>query len=232
MSPSGILIRKSAQRGHSSHGWLDSFHTFSFSQYHDPKQMGHGSLRVINDDRVAPGTGFATHPHRDMEIISYVIEGELAHRDSMGNESVIRRGDVQRMSAGSGILHSEYNPSGSEPVHFLQIWILPDALGIPPEYQQKHFTEDEKSGRFRLIASRDGREGSLSIHQDTDLYATIPGEEPITQALRGKAYLHVVKGEIFLGNIPLSAGDGARIDDEPSISLSGCGEALLFDMRI
>src|SRR5215831_20799928 len=166
-------IRRSAERGLAEHGWLKSFHTFSFADYYDPKHMGFGPLRVINEDRVRPGAGFDTHGHRDMEIISYVLEGALAHKDSIGTGSVIRPGDVQRMSAGSGIRHSEYNPSTDDPVHFLQIWLLPDEEGLTPSYEQKTFTDSEKRNRLRLVASRDGRAGSVRIHQDADLYASL-----------------------------------------------------------
>ena len=229
-----ILIRKSEERGHSSHGWLESRHSFSFGEYLDPDHMGFGPLRVINDDRVMPGTGFGRHPHRDMEIISYVVEGSLAHQDSLGNESTLRQGDVQRMSAGTGVLHSEFNPSEADAVHFLQIWILPGLEDLPPSYEQKHFSRQDKLGRLRLIASHDGREGSLGINQDADVYATVlEGGQSVTHPVGADrmAYLHVVKGVIRLGEIELSDGDGARIALEPSVTLSGEGEALLFDMR-
>ena len=166
-----MLIRHAAERGHANHGWLDSHHTFSFADYHDPRYMGFGPLRVINEDRVQPGKGFGTHGHRDMEIISYVLEGELAHQDSMGNGSVIRPGDVQRMSAGTGVQHSEFNHSKSELVHFLQIWVFPEKQGIAPGYEQKMFSTEDKRGRLRLIASRDARDGSVKIHQDASIYA-------------------------------------------------------------
>ena len=168
-----MLIRHAAERGHANHGWLDSHHTFSFADYHDPRYMGFGPLRVINEDRVQPGKGFGTHGHRDMEIISYVLEGELAHQDSMGNGSVIRPGDVQRMSAGTGVQHSEFNHSKSELVHFLQIWVFPEKQGIAPGYEQKMFSTEDKRGRLRLIASRDARDGSVKIHQDASIYATV-----------------------------------------------------------
>ena len=169
-----LLIRRSEDRGRASLGWLDSRHTFSFADYHDPRYMGYGPLRVINEDRVQPGQGFGTHSHRDMEIISYVLEGELAHRDSMGNGSVIRRGDVQRMSAGTGVQHSEFNHSQSAPVHFFQIWVFPDRRGLAPGYEEKHFDDGAKRGRVKLVASRDGREGSVVVHRDADLYAALP----------------------------------------------------------
>lgn len=228
-----IVPRKSGERGHADHGWLKSFHTFSFADYHDPAQMGYGDLRVVNDDRVEPAKGFGTHPHRDMEIISYVIEGELAHKDSMGNSSVIRRGDVQRMSAGTGVLHSEFNPSSSSPVHFLQIWILPEARGIEPSYEQKHFPDPVKLNRLRLIASRSGREGSVSLNQDADVYAALLDKSEVSHRMRtGRiAYLHVVQGEISLNGLPLVSGDGAKIECEESLVLSGSGEVLLFDLR-
>jgi redox-sensitive bicupin YhaK (pirin superfamily) len=170
-----LLIRRSDDRGRANLGWLDSRHTFSFADYNDPRYMGYGPLRVINEDRVQAGQGFGTHGHRDMEIISYVLEGELAHKDSMGNGSVIRRGDVQRMSAGTGVQHSEFNHSKTEPVHFFQIWLFPDRRGLPPSYEEKHFDDDAKRGRLKLVASRDGREGSVVVHQDASLYAALLG---------------------------------------------------------
>jgi quercetin 2,3-dioxygenase len=231
-----ITIRKSRDRGHAQHGWLDSHHTFSFADYHDPEHMGFRSLRVINEDRVQPGKGFGTHPHRDMEILTYVLEGALEHKDSMGTGSVIRPGDVQRMTAGTGVTHSEYNHSKSDPVHLLQIWILPAEPGLPPGYEQKHFPQSEKRGRLRLIASRDGREGSVVIHQDADLYAAVLGPgESVRHALRpGRhAWIQVARGEITSSGKKLSAGDGARVSDEPAIEISGGdagAEILLFDL--
>lgn len=228
-----IVPRKSEERGHADHGWLKSFHTFSFADYHDPSQMGHGDLRVINDDRVEPAKGFGTHPHRDMEIVSYVIEGELAHQDSMGNSSVIRRGDVQRMSAGTGVQHSEFNPSSSSPVHFLQIWILPETRGIEPGYEQKHFPDQAKLNRLLLVASKNGRDGSISLNQDADIYASLLDKSEVSHRMRpGRiAYLHVVQGEISLNGLPLGSGDGAKISTEENILLCGSGEILLFDLR-
>lgn len=230
-----ITIRKSQDRGKSELDWLDSRHTFSFADYYDPRQMGFESLRVINDDRIAAGGGFPPHPHRDMEIVTYVIEGALAHRDSMGNGSTIRRGDVQRMSAGAGVTHSEFNASQAEPVHLLQIWLLPDRRGYSPSYEQKHFADEDKRGRMRVVASPDGRDGSVSIHQDAVMYAGIiePGR-PIHVAIgKGRnAWLHVVDGAISLNGSPLESGDGARIEGEREIVLDAAkpSEAILFDM--
>ena len=189
-------LRKSSERGFADHGWLKSFHTFSFAGYHDPRNMGFGPLRVINEDRVAPGEGFGKHPHRDMEIISYVLDGELEHKDSMGTGSVIRPGDVQRMSAGTGVFHSEYNPSPKNSVHFLQIWMEPDELGIKPSYEQKFFGPEDKRGKLRLLASPDGRDGSVKVHQDAKLYAAlVDGDEKVTHRLARdrKAYVHVAR---------------------------------------
>jgi quercetin 2,3-dioxygenase len=229
------IIRKSEERGTADFGWLDSKHTFSFGGYYDPRHMGFGPLRVINEDRVAPGGGFPTHPHRDMEIISYVIEGGLAHRDSTGTSSVIRPGDVQRMSAGTGVRHSEYNASETEPVHFLQIWILPERQGLKPSYEQKTFAAVEKRGKLRLVGSQDGREGSVVIHQDVDLYATLlePGERVshVLSAARG-AWVQVVDGELTVNGETLRAGDGVSISDTDELRLeaTAASEALLFDM--
>lgn len=230
-----INLRKSLERGHANHGWLDSYHTFSFADYYDPREMGFGSLRVINEDRVAPKGGFPTHPHRDMEIVTYILEGELAHQDSMGNGSVIRVGDVQRMSAGTGIRHSEFNAAEHMPVHLLQIWIEPDEAGLTPSYEQKHFPLAEKQGRFRLIASRDGREGSVTIHQDAAIYAAVLDAN---QALRytldasRRAYLHLARGRISLNGSPLEASDGAKVNGPETLTLSAleAAEILLFDL--
>jgi len=230
-----IEIRKANERGRANFGWLDSRHTFSFGHYYDPKHMGFGPLRVINDDRVAPGGGFPTHPHSDMEIVSYVLEGALEHRDSLGTGSVIRPGDVQRMSAGTGIRHSEFNASKTEPVHFLQIWVIPQAAGIAPSYEQKTFTEVDKRGRLKLVASRDGRDGTVTLHRDLDLYASLlePGER-VTHALaqqRG-AWLQVARGRITLNDRTLDAGDGAAISSAGTIIIEGAQkdtEVLLFD---
>ena len=231
-----ITIRSAQDRGIANFGWLDSRHTFSFGNYYDPKQMGFADLRVINEDKVTPGQGFGTHAHRDMEIISYVLEGALEHKDSIGTGSVIRPGDVQRMSAGTGIQHSEFNASTTEPVHFLQIWILPEQNGIQPSYEQKTFTEAEKRGTLRLVGSRDGRDGSITIHQDVNLYATALQEgETASQSLaEGRvAWLQVVRGAVQVNEQTLTAGDGAAIAQETQITLQGVShdsEVLLFDM--
>jgi redox-sensitive bicupin YhaK (pirin superfamily) len=230
-----ITVRKAQERGHALHGWLESFHSFSFAGYHDPRQMGFRDLRVINEDRVEPGRGFGTHSHRDMEIVSYVLEGALEHRDSLGNGSVIRPGDVQRMSAGTGVSHSELNPSASERVHFLQIWILPEREGLTPSYEQKHFPAEERAGRLRLVASRDGREGSIRIHQEVDLYATLLGAgEAVEHFLRpGRhAWLQLARGACELNGVALEAGDGAALSEEGSLRITGVGdvELLLFDL--
>jgi redox-sensitive bicupin YhaK (pirin superfamily) len=230
-----LTVRKAQERGHANHGWLDTYHTFSFADYHDPRHMGFGPLRVINDDTVAPGAGFGTHGHRDMEIITYVLEGALAHKDSMGNGSTIRPGAVQRMSAGTGVRHSEFNASGQEPVHFLQIWIEPDARGVPPGYEEKVFPAGERSGRLRLVASPDGRDGSVRIHQDARVYAGLLGErEAVTHPLAPgrRAYVHVARGSLHVNGAPLDAGDGVRIEGESTISLSDArsAEVLLFDL--
>jgi redox-sensitive bicupin YhaK (pirin superfamily) len=227
-----ITIRKGGDRGHFDHGWLDTYHTFSFANYHDPAHMGFRALRVINDDRVEAGRGFGTHGHRDMEIITYVLEGELSHQDSMGNGSVIRPGEVQRMSAGTGVMHSEKNAS-DELVHLLQIWILPERHGITPSYEQKVFPPAERDGRLRLVASRDGRDGSLTIHQDTDLYTvTLRDGASVTQDLRPGRYgwLQVARGTVTVNGKPLTAGDGVAIEAEPRVTIAGDGEVLLFDL--
>ena len=231
-----ILLRRSADRGHANHGWLDSRHTFSFGGYHDLAWMGFGPLRVINEDRVAPGGGFAQHGHANMEIISYVIEGALQHRDSIGTGSVIRPGDVQRMSAGSGIEHSEFNASQAEPVHFLQVWIQPDRLNAAPSYAQEHFPIEARRGALRLVASPDGVDGSLSIRQDARMYATVlaPGESVSHPLASGrKAWVQVVHGTLRLDEETLlEAGDGAGISGQSGLRLhaeSDC-EALLFDL--
>jgi quercetin 2,3-dioxygenase len=228
-------LRPAAERGHARHGWLDSFHSFSFAEYHDPAHMGFGPLRVINEDRVQPSQGFGTHGHRDMEIISYVLEGALAHQDSMGNGSVIRPGHVQRMSAGTGVRHSEYNASDREPVHFLQIWIEPSVRGIAPSYEEKRFDEASRRGQWRLIASRDARDGSVLIHQDADVFVTRP--EP-GQTLRReldpqrRAYVHVVRGEVRVNGQVLSSGDALKVERENQVTLDQAREAevLLFDL--
>ena len=229
-----IHVRKADQRGHFNHGWLDTHHTFSFADYYDPDHMGFRALRVINEDRVQPGHGFGTHSHRDMEIVTYVLEGSLAHRDNMGTGSVIRPGEVQRMSAGTGVLHSETNPSKDEGVHFLQIWILPERRGIAPGYEQKTFASDERKDKLRLVASHDGSDGSLTIHQDAKLFAaTLSDGKAITYQLpQGRyAWLQVARGTVDLNGQKLAAGDGAAIEDERTLNLRGDGEILLFDLN-
>jgi redox-sensitive bicupin YhaK (pirin superfamily) len=229
-------LRRAAERGYADHGWLKSFHSFSFADYYDPRHVGFGPLRVINEDRIAPGTGFGTHGHRDMEIISYVLEGALAHRDSMGNGSTIVPGDVQRMSAGSGVRHSEYNQDRAGTTHFLQIWIEPEVLGIAPSYEQRHFSAGEKRGRLRLIASRDGAEGSVLIHRDARVYAALlDGEERARHALqRGRvAYVHVARGAVAANGVRLGPGDALKLGDVPEILLEEGenAEVLLFDLK-
>ena len=230
-----IKVRKSSERGHANHGWLDTYHTFSFADYYDPAQMGWGALRVINDDRVAPGMGFGMHGHRDMEIITYVLDGSLQHRDSMGNGTIIETGDVQRMSAGKGVMHSEFNPSNDKPVHLLQIWIVPNVIGIRPSYEQTRFADADKRGRLRLIASNDGRDGSVTIHQDAAVHAALlgVGEKVACEIAPSRVgYLHVARGRVSLDGLSLEAGDGARIGAQ-AIRLEGIGgdgEVLLFDL--
>ena len=229
-------IRRSQDRGLAEHGWLKSFHTFSFADYHDPEHMGFGPLRVINEDRVEAGQGFGTHGHSDMEIISYVLEGELAHKDSMGNGSVIRPGDVQRMSAGTGVRHSEFNASKSDLVHFLQIWIVPNERGIKPSYEEKHFDEASKRGKLALIASHDARDGSVRLHQDADLYATlVDGDEKVTFEPRAGRliYIHVVRGQAQVNGQPLAAGDAMKLsggDNKVRIERGRGAEILIFDL--
>ncbi len=230
-----LRIRRSDERGHADHGWLDSRHTFSFADYHDPDQMGFRALRVINEDRVAPGGGFGAHPHRDMEILSYVLDGELAHKDSMGNGSVIKPGDVQRMSAGTGVTHSEHNASRGKPVHFLQIWIVPDRRGHPPGYEQKLFPPEARRGKLRLVASPDGRDGSLTIHQDALLHvADLDGDERAELALApGRhAWVQIARGSVEVNGERLGTGDGAAISGEAAVTLArGQGaEVLVFDL--
>jgi redox-sensitive bicupin YhaK (pirin superfamily) len=230
-----LKTRRADQRGYADHGWLKSFHTFSFADYHDPAHMGFRALRVINEDRVAPGKGFGTHGHRDMEIISYVLEGALEHKDSMGTGSIIKPGDVQRMSAGTGVMHSEYNASKSDLVHFLQIWILPNARGNAPGYEQKTFSAEDKRGKLRIVASQDGRDGSVTLHQDATLYAGLLAEgEAVNHELReGRgAWVHVARGEIELGGTLLRAGDAAEITDAGPLALVGRkdAEVLVFDL--
>ena len=229
-----ITIRKSQDRGHFDFGWLDTYHTFSFGDYYDPQFMGFRSLRVINEDRVAPRTGFPTHGHRDMEIITYILEGALEHRDSLGNGSVIRPGEVQRMTAGTGVTHSEAN-SSDDPVHLLQIWILPNARRLNPGYEQKTFTDDEKHNRLRLIASADGRAGSVTLNQDASVYASVidSGHEVIHELAPSRsAWLQVARGKIAINGNDLNQGDGAAINDEAAITIKGreLAEVLLFDL--
>ena len=230
-----LAIRKAGDRGTAGLGWLDSRHTFSFGHYHDPQFMGHGPLRVINEDRVQPGRGFDTHAHRDMEIISYVLDGGLEHRDSMGNGSTIRPGDVQRMSAGTGVMHSEFNASDTDRVHFLQIWVVPERSGLAPGYEQKYFDVAGKRGRLRLVGSRDGRDGSVTIHRDVDMYATVlDGDDTVTHEIGAgrKGWVQVARGRVELDGEPLAAGDGAALDGPRTLTLSAAAKAevLLFDM--
>ena len=229
-----IRIRRAKDRGHANHGWLDTWHTFSFADYRDPEQMGFRTLRVINEDFVAPAAGFGTHPHRDMEIVTYVLEGAVQHQDSMGNGSVIRPGDVQRMTAGTGVTHSEMNPSDSEQLHLLQIWILPEQKDLEPGYEQKAFSADEKRGKLCLVASGDGREGSVQIHQDASMYATVlaAGESVGHSPAEGRGvWVQVVRGEAELNGERLVAGDGAAVEGEDlRITASEDSELLLFDL--
>jgi redox-sensitive bicupin YhaK (pirin superfamily) len=225
-----ITVRKATDRGHFDHGWLDTSHTFSFADYYDPKFMGFRTLRVINEDRVEAGRGFGTHSHRDMEIVTYVLEGALAHRDSTGGGGVLRPGEVQRMSAGTGVQHSEMNGSDAEPVHFLQIWLLPERGGLAAGYEQKAFTD--RKDKLRLVASPDARDGSLTIHQDVDLYAAQLDGTPVTHPFRpGRAgWLQVARGSVTVNGVQLGAGDGAAIEGEDSVTVDGRGELLLFDL--
>ena len=230
-----ITIRPAAERGHFDHGWLDTSHTFSFASYHDPRHMGFRALRVINEDRVQPGEGFGTHAHRDMEILTWVLEGALEHKDSMGNGSVIRPGDIQRMSAGTGVTHSEFNPSREAPVHLLQIWLLPNQRGLPPSYEEKRFPPEALRGRLALIAAGDGRQGAVTIHQDADLWTARlgPGESVRHDLKPGRhAWLQVARGAVSLGGMPLGAGDGAALTDERTLEISATApaEVLLFDL--
>jgi len=230
-----ITVRRANERGFADHGWLQSQHSFSFADYYDPRYMGFSSLRVINEDRVAAGKGFGTHGHHDMEIVSYVLEGELAHKDSMGNGSVIRPGDVQRMSAGTGVLHSEFNHAADRTTHFLQIWIEPSVRGIPPSYEERRFDVNEKRGRLRLIAAPDGSDGSVTIHQDARLYvALLDGAEATAHRLAPgrSAYLHVVRGAVVVNEVALAAGDAIMVRDETELRLTDGrdAEVLLFDL--
>ena len=230
-----LEIRKSDDRGLADHGWLRSFHSFSFADYHDPEHMGFGDLRVINEDRIQPGTGFGTHGHRDMEIISYVLEGALAHKDNMGNGSTIVPGDVQRMSAGKGVLHSEFNQAKDSVTHFLQIWIEPSERGIAPSYEQKHFDAASKRGKLKLVGSPDGRQGSVTIHQDAFLYAgLLDGEDRASHALKPgrRAYVHVARGRLTANGQALDAGDAIKVADAAELVLEEAkdAEVLLFDL--
>lgn len=230
-----LTLRKAEQRGHANYGWLNTYYTFSFANYYDPDNMGFRALRVINQDRVGGGGGFPTHSHTDMEIITYVLEGALEHKDSMGNSSIIRPGEVQRMSAGTGIRHSEYNPSSTESVHLLQIWILPDRKGLEPSYEQNRYAEEERRGQFRLIGSRDGREGSVTIHQDVNLYATLldRGEEVVYQIPPNRhAWIQVARGSLMLNDQRLAEGDGVACSEVETLKLVGeqSAEVLLFDL--
>ena len=230
-----IQVRKAQERGHFNHGWLNTYHTFSFADYHDPAYMGFRSLRVINEDRVQPGQGFGTHGHRDMEIITCVLEGALQHKDSLGNGSIIKPGDLQRMSAGTGIRHSEFNPSDAEWVHLYQIWLLPDRRGVTPSYEQRLFSEDEKAGRLRLVASPNGADNSLTIHQDARLYLSslMPGQAVSHQLVDGRsAWLQVLRGKAALNGHALVAGDGAAVSEEKKLEIEsqGASEIMLFDL--
>lgn len=230
-----ITLRPSDQRGHADYGWLNTYHTFSFNTYRDPQWNGFRKLRVINDDIVQPGQGFGTHPHRDMEIVTYVLDGALEHKDSMGNGSVIRPGDVQRMSAGSGVTHSEFNPSDTDPVHLLQIWIFPERDGLEPSYEQKYFAREDKLNRLRLIASPDGSEGSVTIRQDASVFAAVLERDRMVRYELPRdrhAWVHVATGKVRLGDYVLSAGDGAAVSGESSVEVTGIDESeiLLFDL--
>jgi len=230
-----IVVRHGEERGRARFDWLDSRHSFSFGHYHDPAHMGFRSLRVINEDRVVPGGGFATHGHADMEIISYVLAGALEHKDSLGTGAVIRPGEVQRMTAGTGITHSEFNPSKSEPVHFLQIWILPERRGLPPGYEQRAYPAAERQGRLRLVAARDGRAGSVTVHQDASLYAALLARDQQVEhrfADGRYGWIQVARGAVEANGVRLSAGDGAAIGEQPAVSIRGMEDAeiLLFDL--
>ena len=228
-----LHVRRSHERGHSKHGWLNSYHTFSFAEYHDPEHVGVSNLRVINEDTVAPGAGFNTHGHRDMEIISYVLQGALEHKDSMGNGSVIRPGDVQRMSAGTGVTHSEFNASSEDPVHFLQIWLQPNQIGVEPAYAQQHFSAEQRHGKLVLLVSPDGRDGSISAHQDGFVYGTLlAAGDAVQQSLASgrQGYVHVARGVVEVNGEQLAAGDGATINDTNLMRLHGIdnADALVF----
>jgi quercetin 2,3-dioxygenase len=230
-----ITLRKAGERGHAEHGWLDSWHTFSFGDYYDPRHMGFRSLRVINEDRVTAGKGFPTHPHRDMEILTYVLDGALQHKDSMGNGSVMRSGDVQRMTAGTGVSHSEFNGSRDTPVHFLQIWILPESRNLQPGYEQKNFSSEERQGKFKVVAARDGADGAVVVHQDMKLLAGLfaEGEQASYALAPGRhAWLHVARGALRVNGVELGAGDALQVSDEAQLELTGVqnAEVLLFDL--
>lgn len=230
-----IARRAADQRGKSDFGWLDSRHTFAFGDYHDPRHMGFRSLRVINDDRVTAGSGFGRHPHRDMEIFSYVLEGALAHEDSLGTGATVKAGEVQKMSAGTGILHSEFNPSSTDPLRFLQVWIIPERRGLTPSYDQKTFSEADKRGRLKLIGSRDGRDGSIAFHQDVAIFASIlgPGETVAHELAQGRgAWVQVARGSVTVNGTRLDEGDGASVVEEPEVTIAGVSlaEVLLFDL--
>ncbi len=231
------ILRRADERGHAAHGWLDSFHTFSFAEYRDPAHMGFRALRVINDDTVAPGRGFGAHPHRDMEILSYVLDGALAHKDSTGTGSVIRPGDVQRMTAGTGVVHSEHNASRTEPVHFLQIWLIPSRRGLPPGYEQRTFPVADRAGRLCLVASPDGRDGSVTVHSDASVYAGLLGDGQAAElrlAPGRHAWVQVARGAVRVNGHELGAGDGLALSDQPAVQLFGRGrdaaEVLVFDL--
>jgi len=229
-------IRRANERGHFNHGWLDTYHTFSFGDYRDPEYTHFRALRVMNEDRVAPGQGFGTHPHRDMEIVTYVLAGALEHKDSMGNGEVLRPGEFQRMSAGTGILHSEFNPSATDPVHLYQIWLFPREKGMEPSYEQKNFAESERQGRLRIVASPDGREGSLTIHQDAAIYlSSLAAGDEVTHKLAGgrHAWLQVLRGAVELNGHALAEGDGAAVSDEEVLAVRAANpaEVMLFDLN-
>jgi len=230
-----LTIRKAEDRGHANHGWLNTYHTFSFANYYEPKHLGFRALRVINEDRVSPGNGFGTHGHKNMEIITYVLEGALEHKDSIGTGSVIQPGEVQRMSAGTGILHSEFNHSKSESVHFLQIWLLPEREGLPPSYEQRNFSPAKTPGKLHLVAARDGRDAAVTVHQDVDLYAAVlePGDR-VSHSLQPQrhAWVQVARGAITLNGLSLDKGDGAAISEETDVVIEATTDAeiLLFDL--
>jgi quercetin 2,3-dioxygenase len=231
-----IIVRRSHERGHANHGWLNSYHTFSFADYQDPNHMGFRSLRVMNEDRVAPGQGFGKHPHRDMEIVSYVLEGALEHRDSMGNGSVLHAGDFQRITAGTGVEHSEFNPSATEPVHFYQIWLFPEKRGLDPGYEERPFSPSQKRDRLRLVASRDGRDGSLTIHQDADIFlSTLDAGASVSHRLRpGRyAWVQVMRGSVRVGEKTLGESDAAAVSEQSELNLVAVepAEVMLFDLN-